>query len=100
MPLAEELNSLLPDGWRVTHIIDLEPGWQVSLFDGEWIVVANDDSIETALNAAIIKTYDETAYTGRWAGLAALRAIEPPRDNSLLSRLGLLRAQAPIKRRI
>lgn len=101
MPLAVEMNSLLPEGWCIHNIINLEPGWQVNISDGEWIVVATGEDIEDALALANTKTLDETQYTGRLASLPRLRAskdLDPSIGSILAGLIGRPEAK-PVRRR-
>jgi hypothetical protein len=54
----------VPSGWRITHMILLDPDWQVIIQDGEHVVVATGDSIEEAVDVAIEKSH-YGHYNGR-----------------------------------
>jgi len=90
----------LPSGWLLTHIINLDPGWQVNTKDDEYVVVATGDSIEAAMNNALQKI-TQHQYTGPIFRLASTKQLELAFDGkNLLSALGLTRPSAPIKRRL
>ncbi len=51
------------EDWTISHLINLRPGWQVNLDDGQYVVVATGDTIDEALEAAADKI-----DCGRFAG--------------------------------
>lgn len=90
------LNSKLQDGWVFTHLILLEPDWQVILKNNEHVVVATGDSPSAAFVSALWKIEHE-----QWAGrLFHLKRMGEPlhqAGKSLLASLGL--EGKPFKRR-
>lgn len=91
----------MPEGWILTHIINLDPGWQVNTKDDEHVVVATGETIEEAIIGASIKiAYGD--YNGTLFHVASIRSPEFNFDSprALLAKLGLTRPSAPIKRRL
>ena len=100
MSILDDLNSQLPNDWHLTHIIYLDPEWQVNISNDEYAITATGATIEDALIAAHEKTFNPSNHLGR---LFDLGHIEPSSyfiRGSLAERLGLIRKQEPIKRRI
>jgi hypothetical protein len=90
----------LPSGWNLTHLIFLDPDWQVNLCDGEHVVVATGASPGLAFAAAYAKSFDPAQYTGRLFINYALAAAEV-KAPSLSSLLNFRRKLSePINRRI
>lgn len=98
--LSAYFAKLLPEGWRVSNLISLDPEWQANISDGEWVAVGTGESMEEAISAAGAKALDGK-FSGRLFDLGAPRAIEPTEAQSLLATLGLrLTIPTPIKRRV
>ena len=87
---------ILPDppaGWSLRHLISLDPGWQVSVSDEEYVVLATGETIEEAFLAVAERIAGGDYF--RWR--IYLPPAEPVYD--LASRLGLTRQeQAPLTR--
>jgi hypothetical protein len=62
--MLHPLEIPLPEGWKITSMILIDPDWQVIIQDGEHVIVATGDSIEEAVDAAIEKS-DYGHYSGR-----------------------------------
>lgn len=86
-----------PEGWALHNLVNLEPGWQVNLCDGEHIAIGTGDTPDDAMIAAECKI-DCGEFVGRLHGL--VRAREDKAPSSLLQSLGLLKQREPINRRI
>jgi hypothetical protein len=98
--LSTYFAKLLPDGWRISNIISLDPEWQANITDGEWVAVSTGDTMEAAVCAAGAKAL-AGSYIGRLFDLGAPRAIEPTEAQALLATLGLkIALPEPIKRRV
>lgn len=90
MTLANDLNSLLPDDWYISNIINLNHStWQINASDGEHVVVASGDEIEDACDLACYKI-GIGDFAGRLFSLGRLRHAEAPtvESKSLLQSLG------------
>jgi hypothetical protein len=102
MMIDEALHSALREGWHLRNLIYLNPEWQVNLCDGEYCLSATGDTIDEALANAYEKTFDESKWLGRLASLPKLASMRSPEaitlGNNLLSTLGLLKPQAPVRR--
>lgn len=61
--ILDAINACLPPRFHITHLIFLDPDWQVNASDGEHIAVATGPTVEEAL-AAI----HEKVARGSWAG--------------------------------
>lgn len=103
MSLADDLNSLLPDDWYISNIINLDhTSWQVNASDGEHVVVASGEEIESACALACHKiTIGD--FVGRLFSLGRLRHAEAPtiESKSLLQALGFkskASTQQPLRR--
>lgn len=98
--IADDLNRFMPEGWKLTHLINLEGEWQANICDDEFVVVATGKEIEEAVYNAAQKTYNESSYTGRLFHLGAMRLEKPNRPPLSLSDLGItLQAIEPLNRR-
>lgn len=89
----------LPEDWFLTHLIFLDPEWQVNLSDPHYAVVATGDSPEDAILAAVEKIYRED-----WVGFHIFKGVfkhtsKPKLEFGLLAHLGLETPKQPIKRR-
>lgn len=80
--------SYLKDDWKLTHLIYLDPEWQVNICDGEYVVVATGDNPEFALVNAMAKALDED-FAGRLFELGMMTYEARPDATSLLGLLGL-----------
>jgi len=92
------IDECLPSGWSLTHLIHLDPDWQVNLCDGEHVVVATGTTPGRAMASAYAKSFDPTQHIGR---LIDLSHAEPSRPKlSLSEMLGLTRKPSePVNRR-
>ena len=94
---AYSLTFKLPEGWHLTHLIHLDPEWQVIAKDDEHIAVATGESPLIA----IMNIQDRIDAGGPWAGrlFHLSRLAEPAQAaaKSLLESLGLV--GPPVKRR-
>lgn len=98
-PSIAELIAL-PHDWIVTHIIFLDPDWQVNAMDTEYAIITTGMSIEDALTSV----RDRIAigqYNGRvHDGNAIAPKLEFTTGLSLAERLGLVPKTPPITRRL
>lgn len=62
--LLTQLNAPLPAGWRVTHLIDLEPMWQCNITNDEYVTLATGDTVEDAITNAAVKASNNN-FVGR-----------------------------------
>lgn len=99
-------NFTLAPGWTLTHIINLEPDWQVNLKNDEHVVVATGATIDEALAAADHKIANHD-YVGILINVFAMRSpktkseqIDGVRGKELLQALGLAKKAEPVKRRL
>jgi hypothetical protein len=83
----------VPHGWRITHMILLDPDWQVIIQDGEHVVVATGDDIEHAIDVAIEKV-ECGHYNGR---LFHLKPLDPLPKFDIMS---IISARLPKLRRL
>ncbi len=88
MSILESLNSWLPDGWTISHVIALEASWEVIIGNGEYVIVATGDEIEDALFIAADKTEDHANYTKRLFSLENYAYSAEPRPKVSLDGLG------------
>jgi hypothetical protein len=89
MSLLQSLNALLPIGWRLTHLIHLDPEWQVNITDDDHVVVATGETPERALAMASANIIAER-YAGRIFALGAMYREGSERITNLAERLGLI----------
>lgn len=90
----------LDDGWSVTHIIHLDPCWQINAKDDHYLAFATGETIEEALINLRRKILEEDFSGLRFTGNAP--PLEFLGSATLAQRLGLVpKAKVPvIKRRI
>ena len=96
--LASQINSHIPQGWWLSHLIHLHDGcWQAHLRDEFHCVSATGEDIEEALARAEWKVFDET----KWQIIVVIpKGTKAERKPDLASALGLRRKQQqPIERR-
>lgn len=100
--LTDYLQSHIPEGWTVTHLIKLEDEWQANISDDEHVSVGTGTTPEEALLVAGSKA-EQGVYVGRLASLAAMNRHEDERSQQaggLLAALGLEKPKVKITRRI
>ena len=85
-----------PLGWHLTHLILLDPDWQVMLTDNEHVVVATGEDPNRAMVHAWEKIRDDR-FAGRLFHLSRLAEPAQAAAKSLLESLGLV--GPPVKRR-
>lgn len=98
MPILPLIQSSLPEDWTLSNLINLSPGWQANICDGEYVIVATGDTIEDALANAANKTLDSRNYLGRLFSLPRIDDTPPKVDLSVL--LGLAKPKGPPLRRL
>lgn len=93
------MNFTLAPGWTLTHIINLEPDWQVNLKDDEHVVVATGVTIEEALSNADRKIANHD-YVGIRISVFAFRdkTEANPAARNLLESLGLAKPKTIVRR--
>lgn len=95
--LSAQLQSSLPEGWKLTHLILLDPEWQCNITDDEYVAIGTGESLESAITSAAQKALDGQTV-GRLLSLGRLRTAEP---SDLFSALGFKRpAPTVVTRRI
>lgn len=88
----------LGNGWKLTHLINLNPGWQANASNDEYVVVASGATIEDAINFANEKIEKED-FAGTKFHLSDLaRDVSRIDLNSLLRKSGLIRPSTFQKR--
>lgn len=95
--MIDDLISL-PNGFRVTHIILLDPDWQVLANDGEHAVLSTGNTIAAALQNTLERIYAGT-YQGRVHNGEPVQ-LDFAGSASLAERLGLVPKAAVITRRL
>lgn len=98
--IQDQIQSLIPDGWFLSNLINLDPGWQANLSNGEFVVIGSGEMIDDALAMAGYKTDDPSQYAGRLFHLPRLHEPDNGDGLSLLARLGLNKPRNPIARRV
>src|SRR5262245_56355669 len=96
--LQEYMQSHIPEGWIVTHLINLaESDWQANIENGEHVSVGTGTTPEEALLIAGSKA-EQGVYVGRLASLAAMNRAESRRieGEGLLAALGLAKPKPKI----
>lgn len=97
--MIAELISL-PHDWIVTHIIFLDPDWQINAMDTEYAIIATGDTVEDALTS-VRDRIAKGEYNGRvHDGNPIAPKLEFTASLSLAERLGLVPKQPPITRRL
>ena len=90
----------LPDGWQVTHIISLDPEWQVNLRSEDHVAIGTGDTILEAISNASHKAMNEE-FSSQLFHLSHFLPKAPTAPSltlaSLLPLPGLSRS--PVKRR-
>lgn len=76
-----------PPGWSLTHLIWLDPDWQVNICDGEHVAIGTGDTPYDAIISASSKAEDG-AFAGRLAWLDK-KLYEPTVGLDVLATLGL-----------
>jgi hypothetical protein len=99
--LQEYLQSHVPDGWNVTHLIYLEPEWQANVCNGEHVSIGTGASPEEALLIAGSKA-EQGMFVGRLASLTAMYKNEERKieGSGLLAALGLAKPKPKVVRRV
>lgn len=99
--LLSDIQSRLPDDWKLTNLSFLNPDWQAIISDEEHVTSATGETIEEALLCA-----GEKALRGRFIGrlfhLEAHMSLPLQTNHSatdLLSRLNLI-PKGPALRRL
>lgn len=98
--ISTVLNGYLPPGWTVTHLILLDPEWQINAKDDEHVATATGDTIEGALERLSLRISDHE-YRGVLSSVFTLRdrSEAKPFIGSLVDHLGLRPKTDPINRR-
>lgn len=100
MSYADDLNALLPEDWHISNLINLAPNWQINATNGEHVVIATGNEIESACDLACYKI-EIGDFVGRLFSLGRLRHAEAsaPEPSSLLQALGFKpKAQLVLRR--
>lgn len=94
--IIDYINAFLPQGFWLSNLINLEPGWQVNLSDENGIVVGTGASIEEALEACRSK-----AAAHEYIGRFKLPESSEVKIKDLAEALGLrTRVMPEVKRRV
>lgn len=97
MTLLQHLEEDLPLGWRLTHLIRLDPDWQAIIADEDHVAVATGDDIASAIARAV-----ERAIQGQYSVM--FNDLRPPMDPTMpkltLAALGLAKPPPEFKRRV
>lgn len=96
--ILDLIQEYLPEGWCITHIISLEPEWQVNAKDDEHVVVATGDSIDEALGNACDKIANHQ-YHGRLFELERMYREPAQIPFNLALALGIRKPQIITRRR-
>lgn len=101
MPIHDDILALLPEDWRISNLINLDPNWQINATDGEHVVVATGAEIESACALACYKI-SIGDFAGRLFYLERMKAAEAPtaEGKSLLQALGFKPKAQPVLRRL
>lgn len=84
MTVLTILNSTIPSGWAISHIMCIDPEWQVNLRSEEHIAVATGETIEEAIANTVIKIANHK-YDTKFS----VRSVRMPEQPSILTLLNL-----------
>lgn len=101
MTIHDDILALLPEDWRISNIINLDPNWQINATNGEHVVIATGTEIEDACALACHKI-EIGDFAGRLFYLERMKAAESPtaESKSLLQALGFKPKTQPVLRRL
>lgn len=101
MTIHDDILALLPEDWHISNLINLAPNWQINATNGEHVVIATGNEIESACALACYKI-EIGDFAGRLFSLGRLRHAEaaPAVPSSLLQALGFKPKAQPVLRRL
>jgi hypothetical protein len=104
--LSEYIEAHIPDGWKLSNLFDLSPGYQANICDGERVAIGTGDTMEEALLSAGTKAENHITV-GRLAMISeSMKLFRKEQDkiegnnSNLLNSLGLSKPKPKIARRL